>query len=157
MFSALVSPTWLAIACLMTLVPLHRLVTPYWPAPVFDFILPDGSIVLGVDRDRPPRPGGVLRTRPLNAARIERSNGRFELGYVTVVRSADEAPGPPPDGMVWQPPGPDCELAVRTSSESLAWIPCSDVVEISLPNRMRFGAKLRLALQQSVPFWRIQP
>jgi len=93
----------------------------------------------------------------MNAARIEFADGRFELGYVVAVRSPERAPVAPPEGMVWQPAGAGCEIGVRAPGDPVEWIACREIVEVSKPNRMRFGAKIRLALQQSVPFWRIQP
>lgn len=155
--SSLVSPTWLVIALLILMLPMHRLVTPYWPAPVFEFLLPDGGVVLDDDRQRVASAGGILRSRPLNAARIQYLNGRFEHAYVVAIRAGDAPPESPPDGMVWQPEGAACEIGMRTPPDSLVWRPCAEIVEVSRPNRMRFSAKLRLALQQSMPFWRIGP
>ncbi len=154
---ALVSPTWLVIASLILLVPMVRLITPYWPAPVYEFLLPDGEVVLVDDPDAAEPSGGTLRSVPLNAARLQYLDGRFDHAYVVAIREVDQTPTVPPEGMVWQPPGADCEIGVRSPPDSLVWVPCAEIVEVSRPNRMQFGAKLRLALQQSVPFWRIQP
>jgi len=155
--SALVSPTWLAFASLILVLPMHRLVVPHWPAPIFEFLLPDGGVVLDDDRDRAVSAGGMLRSRPLNAARIHYLDGRFDHGYVVAVRIGDAPPERPPEGMVWQPEGPTCEVGMRIPPDALVWQPCAAIAEVSNPNRMRFGAKLRLAVQQSVPFWRIGP
>lgn len=154
--AAVVSPTLLAFAALMLLLPLYRLVLPYWPEPIVEHLLPDGRVLLR-GASETFRAGGVIRSRPVHAARIEFADGRTSLAYVVAVRRNGAPATAPPAGVVWQPDGDDCEIATRPPNGEAKWMPCSTVVEVSKPNRMHLAARARLALQQSLPGWRIQP
>ena len=154
--AAVVSPTLLAFAALMLLVPLYRLVVPYWPEPIVEHLLPDGRVLLRGAGDA-FRGGGVVRSRPLHAARIDFADGRSSLAYVVAVRRSGAPATAPPDGVVWEPDGDDCEIATRAPGGKTEWVACSAVARVSQPNRMRPAARARLALQQSLPSWRIRP
>lgn len=149
--SALVSLTLLAFAALMLALPLYRLAAVKWPQPIVEQVYPDGRVSL---RESVPQFGddGVVRSRPLNAARVEYADGSHALGYVVAIRDgAEGAPRRPPSGMVWKPPGNDCELALERPGATADWIACGEVTEISSPNRMHPGARIRLAFSRALP------
>lgn len=149
--SALVSLTLLAFASLMLTLPVYRLAAAKWPESIVEQVYPDGRINL---RESMPKFGddGVVRSRPLNAARVEYADGSHVLGYVVAIRDAgDDTPRRPPSGTVWIPPNLDCELALKKPGQIADWIPCAEVIEISSPNRMHPGARLRQALSRALP------
>lgn len=148
--SALVSLTLLAIAALMLALPLYRVAAVKWPEPIVEQVYPDGRVTL---RESLPLYGddGVVRSRPLNAARIEFADRAYLLGYVVAIRNGDAAAGSPPDGTVWRPGGEDCELGFKSPGRAVEWMPCSRVTEVSLPNRMHLLARARLAFSRGLP------
>lgn len=154
--AAVVSPTLLAFAALMLLLPFYRLVVPYWPEPIVEQLLPDGRVLLR-GAGETFRGGGVVRSRPAHAARIEFADGRASLAYVVAVRRPGSPATAPPDGMVWRPGDADCEIATRPPIGEATWVPCRSVDEVSKPNRMHLAARARLALQRSLPNRRMQP
>lgn len=154
--SALVSLTLMAFAALMLLLPLYRLAAAQWPAPVDEFLLPDGRTLL-LDADVRYRGDGIRRSRPVNAARVRFADGGVALGYVVALKQ-DGRTDAPPDGIVWSPASPDCELALKPPGERrVAWLDCGEVAEVAKPNRMSHSARLRLALQPFLPGVPIQP
>ena len=81
--SALVSLTLLAFASLMLALPLYRLAAANWPEPIVEQVFPDGRVTL---RESMPLYGndGMVRSRPLNAARIEfddQAHGAFAHAF----------------------------------------------------------------------------
>ncbi|MEX2499119.1 MAG: hypothetical protein WD397_09635 [Wenzhouxiangellaceae bacterium] len=149
--SALVSLTLLVFAALMLSVPLYRIAAAQWPRPIVEQVYPDGRVHL---RESAPALGdhGVVRSHPLNAARIEYADGSHVLGYVVSIRTSQSAPGHPPTGTVWNPAERrDCELALKRPGEAAEWVACAEVVEISKPNRMHLGARIRLAFARALP------
>lgn len=148
--SALVSLTLLVFASLMLALPLYRVAAAQWPEPIVEQVYPDGRVSL---RESMPVYGddGVVRSRPLNAARIQFDDQGYLLGYVVAVRTGDEAPRSPPTGTVWRPDGSDCELGFRTPGQVVEWVACRRVTEVSRPNRMHFLARARLAFTRALP------
>lgn len=149
--SALVSLTLLAFASLMLALPVYRLAAAKWPQSIVEQVYPDGRVNL---RESMPKFGddGVVRSRPLNAARVESADGSHLLGYVVAIRNAgDDTPRRPPSGTVWKPPSLDCELALKRPGHLADWISCAEVTEISSPNRMHTGARIRLAFSRALP------
>jgi len=148
--SALVSLTLLAFASLMLALPLYRVAAAKWPEPIVEQVYPDGRVSL---RESLPLSGddGVVRSRPLNAARIEFDDQARVLGYVVAIRSVEDALRTPPGGTVWRPGGEDCELGVKAPGRVIQWVACNRVTEVSRPNRMHFVARARLAFSRGLP------
>ena len=148
--SALVSLTLPVFASLMLALPLYRVAAAQWPEPIVEQVYPDGRVSL---RESMPVYGddGVVRSRPLNAARIQFDDQAYLLGYVVAVRIGDEAPRSPPTGTVWRPDGSDCELGFKTPGQAVEWVACQRVTEVSRPNRMHFLARARLAFTRALP------
>jgi len=148
--SWLVSLTLLAFAALMLLLPLYRLAVVHWPEPIVEHVYPDGTVGL---HESVPAIGddGVERSRPLTAARVQFSDGRRVLGYVVSVRNQRGEIEQPPSGTAWQPAMRECELALARPGSQLAWESCSEIVEVSKPNRMRLITRARLAAARAFP------
>ena len=148
--SALVSLTLIAFASLMLALPLYRLAAAKWPEPIVEQVYPDGRVNL---RESLPVFGddGVVRSRPLNAARIEFDDRTHVLGYVVAIRAGDEAPRNPPGGNVWHPDSDGCEVGFKTPDRVVEWVACSRVTEVSRPNRMHLIARARLAFARAIP------
>ena len=148
--SALVSLTLLAFAALMLALPVYRLAAAEWPQAIVEQVYPDGRVSL---RESMPLYGddGVVRSRPLNAARIELDDRTHLLGYVVAVRTGEDAPRMPPTGTVWRPDSEDCELGFKAPGRIVEWVPCSRVKEVSRPNRMHLIARARLAFSRALP------
>jgi len=149
--SALVSLTLIAFAALMLVVPLYRIAAAYWPEPIVEQVYPDGHVSL---RESLPMIGddGAVRSRPLNAARIEFKSGSYLLGYVVTIRTAEGELGGPPTGMVWRPGDRDCELALKAPGRDVEWVRCDRVQAISRPNRMHLLARARFAFSRALPY-----
>ena len=147
--SALVSLTLVVFASLMLALPLYRVAAAKWPEPIVEQFYPDGHVSL---RESLPQYGdeGVVRSRPLNAARIEFDDRTYVLGYVVAIRAGDAAPRSPPGGTVWRPDGEDCELGVKAPGRVVEWVACNRVSEVSRPNRMHFAARARLAFSRAL-------
>lgn len=150
LYSALVSLTLLAFAALMLALPLYRVAVAKWPEPIVEQVYPDGRVSL---RESLPRFGddGVVRSRPLNAARIEFDDRAYVLGYVVAIRAGDDTPRTPPTGVVWRPESDDCELAFKAPGRVVEWVACDRVMEVSRPNRMHMVARARLAFSRAIP------
>lgn len=148
--SALVSLTLLVFASLMLALPLYRVAAAKWPAPIVEQVYPDGRVSL---RESLPRYGGdgVVRSRPLNASRIEFDDQAYVLGYVVSIRVGEKAPDTPPGGTVWRPDGKDCELGFKMPGQVVEWVACNRVTEVSRPNRMHLAARARLAFSRALP------
>lgn len=148
--SALVSLTLVAFAPLMLALPLYRLAAANWPEPIVEQVYPDGRVTL---RESKPLYGndGMVRSRPLNAARIEFDDRAHVLGYVVAIRAGDDAPRTPPGGTVWRPEGDDCELGFKLPGRVVEWVACNRVTEVSRPNRMHLAARARLAFSRALP------
>lgn len=129
---------------------MYRIAAAHWPQPIVEQVYPDGRVTL---RESLPVPGdeGMVRSRPLNAARIELRDGTLVLGYLVGLRAGDEESRNPPSGTVWRPADEDCELGFKTADRTLEWISCSAVMEVSRPNRMHLIALARLAFSRAVP------
>jgi len=128
----------------MLLLPMYRVAAAHWPPPIFEQVYPDGRVTL---RESLPPFGddGIVRSRPLNAARLEFGNGAYALGYLVALRVGDDKARNPPTGMVWRPPAENCELGFNATGLAVDWVPCSDVTQIYRPNRMHLIARARLA------------
>lgn len=148
--SALVSLTLPTIAALMLALPLYRVAAAKWPKTIVEQVYPDGRVSL---RESLPRFGddGVVRSRPLTAARIEFDDRTHVLGYVVAIRAGDDALRTPPSGTVWRPANEDCELGFRTPEQGVQWVSCVRVTEVSRPNRMELIARTRLAFSRAIP------
>src|SRR6056297_471199 len=87
--SALVSLTLMLFASLMLLLPMYRVAAAHWPPPIVEQVYPDGRVTL---RESLPPFGddGIVRSRPLNAARVEFGNGAHALGYLVALRVGDD-------------------------------------------------------------------
>jgi len=148
--STLVSLTLLAFAALMLAVPLYRVAAAKWPESIVEQVYPDGRVSL---RESLPLYGndGAVRSRPLNAARVEFADRAFVLGYVVAIRTGQDVPRTPPGGTVWRPDGDDCELGFRVPGQVVEWVSCSRVTEVSRPNTMHLIARARLAFSRAIP------
>jgi len=148
--ATVVSLTLLLFASLMLALPLYRVAAAEWPESIVEQVYPDGRVSL---RESLPLYGddSVVRSRPLNAARIEFDDRPYMLGYVVAIRAGDDAPRSPPAGTVWRPDGENCELAVKTPGRVVEWVECNRVTEVSRPNRMHFAARARLAFSRGLP------
>jgi len=137
-------------AALMLAVPMYRIAAAYWPQPIVEQVYPDGRVTL---RESLPvfADDGIVRSRPLNASRIEFEDGAIKLGYVVAIRAGEAAPRDPPNGKVWIPAGDQCELAFKGPTEIVDWLPCGRVVEVSRPNHMHLFARIRLAFSRALP------
>lgn len=134
----------------MLAVPLYRIAAAYWPEPIVEQVYPDGHLNL---RESLPTFGddAVVRSRPLNAARIEFENGEYVLGYLVALRVDEGASRKPPDGMVWRPDDKACELAFKAPAQPVEWVPCKRVMQVSQPNRMHLIARVRFAFSRGIP------
>lgn len=147
--AVVVSLTLLLFASLMLALPLYRVAAAEWPESIVEQVYPDGRVSL---RESLPLYGddSVVRSRPLNAARIEFVDQAFVLAYVVAIRTDDEAPRSPPAGTVWHPDGENCELAVKAPGRNVEWVACQRVTEVSRPNRMHFVARARHAFSRGL-------
>lgn len=148
--SALVSLTLLVFASLLLALPLYRVAAANWPEPIVEQVYPDGRVTL---RESTPLYGndGMVRSRPLNAARIEFDDRAYVLGYVVAIRVGDDVPRTPPGGTVWRPEPDDCELGFKAPGRVVEWVACNRVSEVSRPNRMHLVARARLAFSRALP------
>lgn len=134
----------------MLAAPLYRIAAAHWPEPIVEQVYPDGHLNL---RESLPTFGddAVVRSRPLNAARIEFESGEYVLGYVVAIRAGEGASRKPPEAMVWRPGGKACELAFKAPGQAVEWVSCKRVSEISQPNRMHLAARIKLAFSRALP------
>ena len=146
--SLLVSLTLLAFAAVMLTLPLYRVAAAEWPEPIVEQVYPDGRVSL---RESMPPYGddGVVRSRPLNAARIEFDDRAYVLGYVVAVRTGEDSPRTPPTGTVWRPDSEACEVGFKVPGQVARWVACDHVTEVSRPNRMHLIARIRLAFTRA--------
>lgn len=147
--SALVSLTLVLIASLMLALPAYRLLIPQWPGPIVEQVFPDGRVRL-LEPDSVHGVDAIVRSRPLNAARIERTDGESMLGYIVSIRGEGMSSRVPPPVAVWRPPSRECEVAVQRPGAAVEWISCGRIVEVSRPNRMRPMARLRFAFERAL-------
>jgi len=91
----------------MLILPMYRIAAAHWPQPIVEQVYPEGRVAL---RESLPLRGddSVVRSRPLNAARIEFRDGTFTLGYLVAIRAGEDEARSPPTGMVWRPADGSC-------------------------------------------------
>lgn len=129
------------------LVPLHRLIVPLWPDAVYERLDPAQRPVLvleaGVDEADP------VRSRPISAAVVDRTDGQRQLGYVVALRRVDGSTvRPPPDGYWWPAlDEPGCELGLSIE-RTVHWVDCADVQRVHHPNRLTTFSRFRVALDR---------
>lgn len=139
----------------MLLLPLYRIAAVHWPAAVVEWVYPDGRVEFD-DAAAWRRDDGVVRSRPLHAARVRLADGQERLGYVVALRFAGGTSIAPPDGTAWTPQRfagePGCELGIRPPARPTEWLLCGRVTEVVEPNRMHVPARARLALEHALPW-----
>ena len=158
----LVSLICLPLAALLLLIPLHRLITPMWPAAIEEHRFSDGSIQLRQAGARGSN-YGLLRSHPLSAAILDLSGGDVALGYVIAMRSQAASDSEDdsaemeiavmnvPNQPFWQPAdyaaeGATCKLALSEGEEVPRWLACDSIHRVVLPNRLTLMQKLEVAL-----------
>ncbi len=144
-----VQVTLLPIVALVVAIPSLKFIPVYWPKSIVEHIYPDGSIRL-VSSGDVLRDDAVARSRPLQAARIQRNNGTEMLGYV-LTRTDHGAVGEVPvAGSLWRPSN-DCEFSWKSPADVVSRESCAEIDLVVRPNRMplvdRFVVAAKLMLR----------
>lgn len=141
----IVSLTLLPIAALVALTPSLKLLPVYWPESIVEHIYPDGSIRLTSSGKR-LHDDGVVRSRPLEVARIHWKDGSVQLGYLLSASGPgmDEERGVAAD--YWQPES-SCEFSWKSGDGRIHSASCDQLHAVVRPNRMHARQRLALAVR----------
>lgn len=141
--------TLLPIVAFLVVIPSLKLIPVFWPKSVVEHIYPNGSLSL-TSSGRVQQDDAVVRSRPLQAARIRRADGTELLGYVLTRTdhdlAGDLAGEVPVAGSLWWPAN-DCEFSWKSADGVVSREPCARVDYMVRPNRMNLAERFLFAVK----------